>query len=148
MSDGLDALRRYEVVSAGDPYGPKSIPVPNPIVAHPAPEVPARDALPSDDVPTSAQRLARAASIAGWEWRMTFARGTPMLGGELQDSVVVRMRSKHRMAVGVWVKGGFTSGWHWSAAHSAEGAAGYTQVGYRDLVKHVKSVDGGQLTLS
>jgi hypothetical protein len=146
---GLDALRRFEVVSAGDLYGAKPVPVVVPAVPHPAPEVPARDAM-SDEVPATAQRLAAAATAARWEWRVTYARGTPLLGGDLVDSIVVRLRSRHRMAVGVWVDGKFKSGWHWSAAHSAEGAAGYEQVGYRALVKHVKETPGemrGQLVL-
>jgi hypothetical protein len=145
MSDGLDALRRYEVVSAGDRYGPKPAPVVVPAVPHPAPEVPARDAMPNE-VPATAQRLAAAATAARWEWRVTYARGTPLLGGDLVDSIVVRLRSRYRMAAGVWVDGKFKSGWHWSAAHSASVAEGYSQVGYRDLVKHVKGSDG-QLSL-
>ena|SRR5674476_139651 len=141
MSDGLDALRRYEVVSAGDPYGAKVAPEPVPVVSHPAPEVSARAAMP-DEVPNSARLLIRAARTGGWEWRAEYARGAPMLGGELQDSVVVRLRKRHQMAVGVWAQGKFTSGWTWAAAHSAEGAEGYGQVGYRSLVKHVKAAPG------
>jgi hypothetical protein len=146
MPDGLDALRRYEVVSAGDPYLHPPKPAPVPVEPHPAPDVPCRPAAP-DEIPTSAARLAKAAAAAGWDVKVTYARGTPMLGGELVDSLVVRLRAKYRMAVGVWVQGRWTSGWHWSAAHSYEGAEGYVQVGYRDLVKHVKGSDG-QLTLA
>jgi hypothetical protein len=142
---GLDALRRYEVVSAGDRYGPKPAPVVVTFGPHPAPEVPCRTAAPNE-IPASAMRLALAARAACWDVRVTYARGTPLLGGDLIDSIVVRLRSRHRMAAGVWVDGKFKSGWHWSAAHSAEAAAGYTQVGYRALVKHVKG-DAGQLML-
>jgi hypothetical protein len=145
MSDPLDALRRYEVVSAGDLYGPKPVPVVVPAVPHPAPEVPSRLARVCE-TPATAGRLAKVAHDSGWEWRTTYARGTPLLGGDLVDSIVVRLRSRYRMASAVWIDGKFKSGWHWSAAHSASVAEGYVQVGYRDLVKHVKGSDG-QLSL-
>jgi hypothetical protein len=134
---GLDALRRYEVVSAGTAYGKYAEPIPALTPSHPAPAVPCRPAA-SDEIPATAARLAKAAAAAGWQVDVTYARGTPMLGGNLVESVVVRMRSKYKMAVGVWVIGKFTSGWHWSAAHSEFGAEGYKQIGYRALVKHVK----------
>jgi hypothetical protein len=145
MTDALDALRRYEAGSAGVPYAKFVQPSPPAVPRHSAPAVPCRLAK-VDETPTSAARLAKVAAAAGWDVKVTYARGTPLQGGELVESVVVRLRSKYRMAVGVWVAGKFTSGWHWSAAHSYEGAEGYEQVGYRALVKHVKG-DGGQLTL-
>ena len=135
------SLHEYEVVSAGDLYGAKPVPLAKPAIPHPAPEVPCRTAAPNE-IPASAMRLALAAVAANWQANVTYARGTPLLGGDLVDSIVVRLRSRYRMAAAVWVDGKFKSGWHWSAAHSAEGAVGYEQVGYRDLVKHVKANPG------
>lgn len=90
---------------------------------------PCREAL-QGEVPTTAARLAKNATAAGWTVRTTYAEA--VIDDKRIESVLVRVRRWPLAAVGAWHNGKFALGYVWSIFSSPR------KVGARDLAVFVK----------
>lgn len=90
---------------------------------------PCRDALEAE-IPSSATRLAKAATVAGWASRVTYADA--QIDEKRIESVLVRLRRWPLAAVGAWHNNKFAFGYVWSAFSPPR------RIGARELARFVK----------